>query len=57
MHPRASPRIRIFPPSGCTAPVKIFTSVDLPAPFAPIRAWTSPGRTESEASLSAATAP
>ena len=45
------------PPSGRTAPVRILTSVDLPAPFAPIRAWTSPGRTDSDALRKAATAP
>ena len=46
---RASPRIRMRPASGRTPPVRIFTSVDLPAPFAPISAWTSPGLTDSEA--------
>ena len=34
-----------------------FTRVDLPAPLAPSSAWTSPGRTASDASRSAATAP
>src|ERR1700730_11440212 len=33
----------------------IFTSVLLPAPFAPIKPCTSPGRTSSEAALSATT--
>src|SRR6266700_653990 len=40
------PSIRISPPgSGLYAPDKIFMSVDLPAPFSPIRAWISPGYT------------
>ena len=42
---------------GRMAPVRIFTSVDLPAPLAPISACTSPGSTDSDALLSAATAP
>src|SRR5688500_6176197 len=32
-------------------------SVDLPAPFSPTRAWTEPGRTPSETSLSALVSP
>jgi hypothetical protein len=39
------------------APVRILTKVDLPAPFAPIRATTSPRRTVRLASVSARTAP
>ena len=39
------------PPSGRTAPVRILTSVLLPAPLAPMSAWTSPGRTASDADL------
>ena len=54
---RSWPRSRIVPPSGLTAPVRILTSVLLPAPFAPISAWISPGRTLSDASRSAVTAP
>ena len=39
----ASPSIRISPSSaGCT-PERIFISVDLPAPFSPISAWTLAG--------------
>ena len=53
----ACPRTAIVPPSGRTAPVRILTSVLLPAPLAPISAWTSPGRTASEADCSATTAP
>src|SRR5437879_3647625 len=33
------------PASGFSAPLKIFMSVDLPAPFSPTRAITSPGMT------------
>ncbi len=33
----------IEPASGCWAPDRIFSSVDLPAPFSPSSAWTSPG--------------
>ena len=40
-----------------TAPVRILTSVLLPAPLAPISAWISPGRTASEAERRATTAP
>src|SRR6266550_7113707 len=47
----------IRPRSGRTEPVRILTSVLLPAPFAPMSAWTSPGRTASEADRSATTAP
>src|SRR6516162_9778642 len=32
------------PESGRSAPLRIFMSVDLPAPFSPTSAWTSPGR-------------
>src|SRR5580765_4001824 len=41
------------PPSGSSAPVRMRTSVDLPAPFSPTSAWISPARTSSEASTSA----
>ena len=54
---RSRPRTAILPPSGWMAPVRILTKVLLPAPLAPMRAWTSPGRTASEADLSATTAP
>ncbi len=39
----AAPLTRIVPPSGRITPVSTFTSVLLPAPFAPSRACTSPG--------------
>src|SRR5438067_889364 len=45
----------IAPPSGSTAPVMILMSVDLPAPFSPISACTSPARSSNEAFLSACT--
>src|SRR6185295_4649911 len=39
----ATPSTRTSPPSGWTAPARIFMSVDLPAPFSPTTAWTMPG--------------
>ncbi len=54
---RGLPRTLIVPESGRTAPVRILTSVLLPAPLAPMSAWTSPGRTASDADFSATTAP
>src|ERR1700730_7819878 len=36
------PSISIVPESGGCTPKRIFIKVDLPAPFSPIRAWTSP---------------
>src|SRR5271157_1785426 len=36
------PSISIAPESGGCTPKRIFIKVDLPAPFSPIRAWTSP---------------
>src|SRR5215204_4064956 len=47
------PSIRSSPPSGSTAPVMILISVDLPAPFSPMSACTSPARSSSEALFSA----
>src|SRR5436309_8929349 len=51
-------------PSTCTAPsvggvtpVRIFTRVDLPAPFAPTRPRISPRRSSSEVSRRATTPP
>ena len=54
---RFRPRMAIVPASGRTAPLRILTSVLLPAPLAPMRAWTSPGRTERDAERRATTAP
>src|SRR2546421_12184649 len=45
----------ISPLSASTAPVMILMRVDLPAPFSPISACTSPARTSNEALLSACT--
>src|SRR5690606_15199008 len=39
-----SPSMRIVPESGVWTPASTFISVDLPAPFSPMRAWTSPRR-------------
>ena len=52
---RASRRRRSSPPSGAVAPEATFINVDLPAPFSPSRACTSPGSTSNETSVSAAT--
>ena len=46
----------IVPPSGDVVPEATFIRVDLPAPFSPSRACTSPGSTSNETSLSAAIA-
>ena len=60
---RGSPGATVVPPTstvpdvGGTAPVSILTSVDLPAPFEPISARTSPGMTVMSASLSATRLP
>src|SRR2546427_292590 len=44
------------PSSGCSAPVRILTSVDLPAPFSPSNACTSP-RARPKSTASSATPP
>src|SRR5438552_6447735 len=54
---RGRPPREIAPPSAVSAPVRIFTSVLLPAPFAPIRAWISPPRTRRSAERNATTGP
>src|SRR5271163_2656795 len=54
---RAASLIAIVPRAGGKTPVRIFTSVLLPAPLAPISAWTSPGRTLRLAERSATTEP
>src|SRR3990170_2621851 len=41
----SSPCQEIVPPSGWWAPARTLMSVDLPAPFWPSSAWTSPDRT------------
>src|SRR5712691_3855808 len=50
------PRVMV-PASAVNAPVRIFTSVLLPAPLAPISAWISPPRTRRSAERSATTGP
>src|SRR5688500_12007957 len=52
-----SPRQCTSPPSGWTMPARIFSSVDLPAPFSPIRPWASPSATANDTPRSARTAP
>src|SRR5215471_19181581 len=49
------PMRRIAPESACVAPVMTLMSVDLPAPFWPMRAWISPARMSKLTSSSAAT--
>src|SRR5258708_36015274 len=53
----ALPSSVIAPASEANTPVRILTRVLLPAPLAPISAWTSPGRTARDADFSATTAP
>ena len=50
-----APPIRISPASGRWMPVRIFTSVDLPAPFSPTSAVTRPGRSARSTPSSALT--
>src|SRR4051794_10310613 len=49
----SAPRTISVPESGVTAPVTILIRVDLPAPFSPTRAWTSPLRKSNDTPLSA----
>ena len=51
------PSTVISPESRVMTPVRIFTSVDLPAPLAPMSACTSPGSTLRSAERSATTGP
>ncbi|QKM46029.1 hypothetical protein B7760_00014 [Burkholderia glumae] len=37
-----SPSTSTLPESGWYSPPRIFSSVDLPAPFSPMRPWTCP---------------
>ena len=50
-----APSIASVPESGWTAPVRILISVDLPAPFSPTMACTSPARRSSDTSRRACT--
>src|SRR5262245_5555174 len=45
------------PASGVTAPLSTFIKVDLPAPFSPMRACTSPGRSSRSTPRSACVEP
>src|SRR5213080_2901111 len=47
----------MMPASGLTAPLTTFISVDLPAPFSPTRAWTSPRRSSRSTPLRACVEP
>src|SRR5437867_5425738 len=47
------PSTKTSPPSGCTTPVMILMSVDLPAPCSPRSAWISPAWSAKETSASA----
>ena len=49
------PSMRIVPQCSAWTPERILTSVDLPAPFSPIRAWTSPRLSSIPTSWSTAT--
>ena len=51
----STPPMRIVPLSGATTPPRIFISVDLPAPFSPISASTSPFATDTLTWLTART--
>src|SRR5262245_41654452 len=52
-----SPCQWMSPPSGWTSPARIFSSVDLPAPFSPTSACAEPSATAKLTPLSARTAP
>src|SRR5688500_8030891 len=52
---RGCPSITTEPDVGRYAPLRIFSNVDLPAPFSPINACTDPARTSKETSVSALT--
>ena len=51
----ARPSSRIWPVSGGNRPEAIFMRVDLPAPFSPMNAWTSPATRSNRAPSSAST--
>src|SRR5712691_10348630 len=53
----SSPSSSSRPPSGRWTPARIFTSVDLPAPFSPTSPCTSPAKSSMCPSSSARTAP
>src|SRR5262249_26017704 len=49
------PPTAMVPASAVSAPVMIRTSVDLPAPFSPTSAWTSPGCRSQDTAFNART--
>src|ERR1700733_10123393 len=51
------PSIRISPSSGLYRPYRTDISVDLPAPFSPSSAWTSPANTSKSTRSFATTEP
>jgi hypothetical protein len=51
----SAPSTRIAPASGCSDPLMTRASVDLPEPFSPVSAWTSPGVMEKSTPSSART--
>ena len=51
------PLTRTVPLSGWCTPARIFTMVDLPAPFSPSSACASPARSSIDPSMTARTAP
>src|SRR4029077_14606576 len=51
------PSMSSSPSSGWCTPASIFTTVDLPAPFSPTRAYASPPWRSIDASTTARTAP
>ncbi len=53
----STPLTRIVPVSAANTPERILTSVLLPAPLAPSKAWISPGRTRRSTDRSATTEP
>src|SRR5207248_5024727 len=53
----SSPSTRTSPASGASAPLSTLISVVLPAPFGPIRPWTTPPRRARSTPRSACTPP
>ena len=52
---RSTPSTSIRPASGASAPDAMRASVDLPEPFSPVSAWTTPARSERSTSRRATT--
>src|SRR5439155_19332408 len=53
--PTRCPPLRTLPESGSVEPAATAINVDLPAPFSPTRAWTSPATTSKPTPLRATT--